>query len=154
VDHPKKLNLYLSARNYGDHRTFDSDDDSMGSASKRVNVVTVEGISIDDYLADYNKSVDFIKVDVQGAEYSVLQGMKKVLLANHHVVLLTEFWPDGMRLNGTDPKMYLQELRALGFRIHQLASDGLLTCVQDDIVSRLGGHQDYTNLVCVRKPVA
>jgi hypothetical protein len=108
-------------------------------------------VSIDDYLSGHQRKVDVIEVDVQGAEYLVLQGIKQTLLSNRGVLLLAEFWPSGMRLNGANPESYLNELVALGFEIHELASDGSLTPADESILERVRGPQDYSNLVCERK---
>lgn len=150
VEQPKTLKLYLSSYNFGDHRIFDSDDDSVQNAGRREHVLTVGGVSLDDYLDGKRERIDVIKMDVQGAEYSVLQGMKQTLTANHRIVLLTEFWPAGMRMNNTRPEAYLEELRTLGFTIYELSPDGSPVPVPDDILGRLHERRDYANLVCYR----
>lgn len=149
VDKPKEINMYLSAYNYGDHRIVDSDDDSIRNTGRRHKTVSVGGVRLDDCLAAYEKPIDIIKIDVQGAEYLVLKGMKQTLIANPGVLLLTEFWPWGMRLNGTDPDSYLDELRDLGFNAYQFDSDGSLVEASAN-VRDLAGPQEYTNLLFAR----
>lgn len=149
VDEPKKINMYLSEYNYGDHRIVDGDDDSIRNGGKRHKTVSVDGVRLDDCLAAYEGSVNVIKVDVQGAEHLVLKGMKRTLIANPDVLLLTEFWPWGMRLNGTDPAFYLSELKDLGFNAYQLESDGSLVRAPAN-VNHLAGPQEYTNLIFAR----
>jgi hypothetical protein len=39
--------------------------------------------------------MDFIKIDVQGFELSVLRGAARVLKTNADIVVLLEFWPHG-----------------------------------------------------------
>lgn len=149
VDEPKKINMYLSAYNYGDHRIVDGDDDSIRNVGRRHKTVSVDGLRLDDCLAAYKRPINIIKVDVQGAEYLVLKGMKRTLIANPDVLLLTEFWPWGMRLSGTDPESYLSELRDLGFNAYQLESDGSLVEAPAN-VHDLEGPQEYTNLIFAR----
>jgi len=55
-----KIRLYLSEVNKGDHRIYDSHD---GRKS-----IEIETIRLDDYFKNYNVRIDFIKMDVQGAE--------------------------------------------------------------------------------------
>ncbi len=51
-------------------------------------------ISLDDYIGSYALSPDFVKIDVEGAEASVLMGMKNILL-NHRPPVYIEVhgWP-------------------------------------------------------------
>jgi len=58
---------------------------------KTKKTVTVEAISIDECLATYDiKNIDFIKLDIHGAEYETLQGAKEVL--KNTLGLLVESW--------------------------------------------------------------
>ncbi len=63
------------------------------------NFVEVAAVKLDDYLAKHNIKPDFIKIDVEGAEWNVLSGMKKtlelqdlVMLVEIHVDKLKEFF--------------------------------------------------------------
>ncbi len=58
---------------------------------KTKQVVSVESISLDEFI-DLNKNlkIDFIKLDIHGAEYEVLEGAKNVLETN--LGLLIESW--------------------------------------------------------------
>lgn len=47
--------------------------------------------------------MDFIKIDVQGYELSVLRGAARVLKTNTDTVVLLEFWPHGLRAAGDTP---------------------------------------------------
>jgi len=47
--------------------------------------------------------MDFIKIDVQGFELSVLRGAARVLKTNTDTVVLLEFWPHGLRAAGDTP---------------------------------------------------
>jgi FkbM family methyltransferase len=87
--------LYLSEANLGDHRAFDSDD---GRRALEVPIV-----ALDDLPALAGR-VDLLKIDVQGAEAAVLRGARRLIERNRdHLVLLLEFWPQGIRLAGDDP---------------------------------------------------
>ena len=53
------------------------------------------------------KNIDFIKLDIQGAEGVALEGMKKMLARNPKIVILMEFWPMGIReCGGIPPKKF------------------------------------------------
>jgi FkbM family methyltransferase len=76
--------------------------------------VPIDVIALDDYLPE-NLTIDFVKMDIQGAEPVALRGMERVLGRSPNVQVLTEYWPDGIRRAGGDPDAFLQHLRSLGF---------------------------------------
>ena len=48
----------------------------------------VAAVSLDDYFGPVQRRVDFIKVDVEGGELSVLEGMQGMLQKDHPVLLI------------------------------------------------------------------
>jgi FkbM family methyltransferase len=108
------IKLFMSDELNVDHRTFDSGD---GRRSVEVPVV-----SLDDYFKPGQK-VDFIKIDVQGYEWNVLQGARRVLAENADLKILVEYWPWGLRKAAAKPSDLLRLFKSLGFRINKV-SDG------------------------------
>lgn len=84
-----KIRLYMHGSNKAGHRTYDSRD---GCRS-----IEVEAISVDDYFKNFNKKVDFIKMDIEGAEWLALKGMKSFLEKNKNTRIMTEFWPGAFK---------------------------------------------------------
>jgi len=76
--------------------------------------VEVETVTLDDYLQD--QKVDFIKMDIQGAEGLVIDGAKEVFTKNK-LKLLIEFCPYNLRNLGTDPLGLLKQLESWGFKL-------------------------------------
>lgn len=135
--------LYMSQDNLGDHRLAHGD---TGRPSIDVPVVT-----LDDFFADHGTRVDFIKLDIQGAEPGALQGARRLIAANAPLSLISEFWPAGIRAFGDDPQEYLRTLRALGFRIAVIGSGSRLRLDSlDDAAAlrRLCERDQEVNLFC------
>ena len=66
----------------------------------------VFSVCLDDVLRDVER-IDFIKVDVEGAEHLVLQGAR-TLLQRHHPVIVSEFAPPAIQnVSGASPIDYL-----------------------------------------------
>ena len=151
VDQEKTLTLYLSSYNFGDHRIFDSDDDSIENLGHRQQSIDVQGVCLDEYLREKGFSPDFIKIDVQGAEKAVLSGLVRTLAECKDIQLLLEFWPYGMRQFGTDPSDVLSMLTGLGFHIFQPRSDGALSSFSGAQLDSLQGPTDFTNIFACRK---
>jgi FkbM family methyltransferase len=132
--------LYL-AGDSGDHRVFDSRD---GRA-----IVSTESTRLDDIKALREQTVQFIKMDVQGSEASVLRGARELLERSSDVVIMTEFWPYGLALAGSDPASFLRELDALGFRL-SIVGQGPVTV--DDLQAMYDPSRDdfSVDLLCRR----
>lgn len=59
--------------------------------------------------------VDAIKVDVEGAEIIVLEGMSRIIRENPQLTLWLEWAPDCMKSAGYDPAELPERLKSLGF---------------------------------------
>jgi FkbM family methyltransferase len=77
----------------------------------------VEVVSLDDYFLPGGQRIDLVKIDVEGAEPHVIQGMAGLLRAQPGMRLLIEWSPgqirDTMKL---DPAPMMRTLREHGFR--------------------------------------
>jgi len=137
--------LYINPVNRGDHRIYDSKD---GRPS-----VEIETVTLDRFFEKLDKKVHFIKMDVQGAEAAALGGMKGLIRRNKGLKLVTEFSPGSLKAFGADPKKYLRDLQALGFRFQEISEKhGTVKPVTPaQLLKRpWGGSEDYTNLFCVK----
>ena len=114
-------------------------------------------VRIDDAVGNV-PHVDFIKMDVQGFELFALDGMRATLERNPGIVLLTEFWPYGLRGADSDPAAYLAALRRLGFRLWEIDEERpeLTELAEEDdrlLIQRLDP-VSFVNLLCARTPEA
>ena len=62
--------------------------------------------------------VDFIKMDIEGGEYEVLQGAGAILTANPGLVMLFEHTREGCARAGTTPQAITQLLAEYGFHLY------------------------------------
>lgn len=105
--------LYISNELNVDHQTYD------GGESRKI--VTVPSYRIDDLVSSGTR-VDFIKMDIQGAEPAAISGATRVLGENPGIALLFEYWPSAIRRSGHDPEQFLDQLRALDFELMTVPS--------------------------------
>lgn len=77
------IELYISPTNTGDNMTCDN--------GCEWHHTTVEVTTIDEYFAGYNGLIDFVKLDVQGDEGNVLDGMVKTTNRNDDIKIIAEF---------------------------------------------------------------
>lgn len=63
------------------------------------------------------RKIDFIKIDVQGWEASVLRGAEKMLKEKSPLSVLVEVWPQGLQRNGSSVDEVLEFLKSFSFRL-------------------------------------
>lgn len=146
------VRLYRSQENRGDHRIYDSNENRES--------VDVETMVLDEYFADDPGRIDFVKMDIQGAEASAMEGMQNILTRNRQVRIATEFWPRGIRLCGNDPERFLRGLLQLGFHVQVIdhQAERILPLDVPALLSRLPEapitDMNFTNLFCERRAAA
>ncbi len=106
------IRLYLSEDNKGDHRIYNSHENRKS--------IEVEAVSLDDYFKDYHGNIDFIKMDIQGAEGQAIQGMSNLLKKQQGIKIITEFWPFGLEMSGMEPEEYLKLLLKYRFKLYEI----------------------------------
>lgn len=131
--------LFRSEEHHGDHRTFDSAD---GRES-----VEIEAVAIDGFLPA-GSSVDFIKMDIQGAEYSALLGMEGTIRNSARLVMLCEFSPALIRRAGASPEAMLNKLAGYGFSLKYLdeGTHSIQSASQGELLALCPGEK-YLNLL-------
>jgi FkbM family methyltransferase len=108
----EKQKLYLNQKNLGGHRINEPTDCSHDSLQ------VIETISLDKYLANNSNHIDFVKMDIEGAEYLALEGMHSILRQSHSIRLMVAFHPPFIREYGYAPEQVIEFLRNNGFRIY------------------------------------
>ena len=144
-DHSGTMTLFTSSDNRGDNRLYAN---QLADSQCDVEVLTVDhlldGIGI--------AAVDFIKMDVQGYEGFVLRGMTRTLERSRSAVLLSEFWPQGLRNAGTSPEEFLAQLESLNFDVSELRGTGEVRRIADPamFIEQYSGRK-YTNIVATKR---
>ncbi len=128
-DRAGQLDLYLSDDNAGDHQLYQSD---QGRKHIKVDVNRV-----DDLIG--SEVVDFVKMDVQGFESYVVNGMLGLLERSQDIVVLTEYWPSGIKKAGSDPQAMLNQFGNRGFKFYFLDEKArrLVELKADEIASHI-----------------
>jgi FkbM family methyltransferase len=141
-----RTRLFISDSNRGDNRLYPNE---LANGS-----IEIDTIAVDDQLVELGvDTVDFIKIDVQGYEGKVFAGMTNLLSHSPKLLIMSEFWPYGLRSVGTDPRSVLDGLEGYGFRLFEMDGRGGLLALtnKDDLIARTTGRK-YTNIVAVKGP--
>jgi FkbM family methyltransferase len=106
----EKVKLYLHKSEKKQHSLY-SPDNSQES-------IEVESVRLDDYI---NEKVDFIKIDIEGAEGEAAQGMSNLLKKNKEIKIITEFSPYSLEKSSLGPKELLELLLRNGFKLYEIS---------------------------------
>jgi FkbM family methyltransferase len=103
-----------------------------------VGVITVRTTTLDSILQTLSVArVDVMKIDVEGAELSVLAGARQTLLANPGIVLLIDIHP----FLGVEPAKVCGVLSERGFSVY---------CMEPPFDKRADVHENLQELVAYR----
>jgi FkbM family methyltransferase len=100
--------------------------------------VAVETVTMDEALKD-ESHVDVVRIDVDGAEGFVVEGMQRILAENPSLSILMRFTPNRLSKAGTDPYQLLSGLRKMGFSVYVVdpVSGEVRPAASDHSLSRL-----------------
>ena len=136
------------------YHAFDSRPDNEGY----YDTVEVECVTLDSQIG--KRRVSFVKIDVEGGEYRVFEGMRGILENNHRIVILFEFIVPNFRRSVGDPAEFLRGLASQGFSLHykdQKSVSIMRVADIDGLVSRYDhpprnpdGHPVGTSVIAVR----
>lgn len=166
-DKQGKAKLYLSPEYYTENSLIDLEF-TYPKKWKGRRSIDVKVVTVDDFLGKKMKNfcLNFIKMDIEGSEHKALRGMKKTIELNERLSLMTEFWPNGLIKNGSDPRDFLEHLSSLSFnllshidneyeRAYPVTINQIMRTweqrsktVLDEVMKTCDW---YTNLLCVKK---
>ena len=138
--------LHLTAAESGRHSMYHHGLPERGS-------VSVETTTVDALLEELDwPEVDLIKIDVEGAEITVLDGMSQLLSNAGKLNLIVEFMPPLLHSAGMEPRQFLDKLASLDSKLYFIdEANGLVPIGVDDgtsLVSGLLAGEDSGNIYC------
>jgi len=110
--------------------------------------VIVPATTFDAYFKDYLP--DVVKIDVEGAEPSVLAGMSETLRSNKKPIIIIEYFPSALHRFGVEPEVCLESLKQAGYRISLITPEGIKEISTTKIQSGVD-FEKLTNLLCEPK---
>ena len=115
----------------------------------------VETVAIDQWLSEAGVDhVDFVKIDVEGAEATVLHGMSATLSGSRPMAMVIELNPETLSAFQSSPQELLGNLRSFQFDLYTIEEEvkPLPTSLEGKMVGQLLGQQPgaHANLLCLR----
>lgn len=140
----RSIILYESSVGSGSHSTLSG----RYPASREINI---KGVTLDSYFKDTR--LDFMKIDVEGAELEVLEGAKSILSRTDAPGLVIEFAPGVIRAHGLEPRALLSRLRSFGYAMFAIDDEKQAKTpldswkTEDEFINSV---KKYVNLFCVK----
>jgi FkbM family methyltransferase len=101
---------------------------SVGTLPGVNSSILVDAVSLDEFFSNYQGTIDFIKIDIEGAELAALDGMARILEKHRHLKMIVEFAPFLLYRCKSSPDTLLKRLISYGFE---------LRCVLDEVNGRI-----------------
>jgi FkbM family methyltransferase len=146
------VGLWRDVRHHAGHRiTTDAFRAERGVApSDTVRVLALDGFVQARGIAD---AIGFVKIDVEGYEPPVCEGMAAMVAANPRLVVAVEYSPWAMEQMGFAPGTVLDFFRTRGFILHVLHEDGSLEAFDAARPERHLAGRLYVDLLGARHPL-
>jgi FkbM family methyltransferase len=128
------------------------------AADMPIEKFTVRTAPLDQYLQELGiSSVDFVKMDIEGAEMAALRGMAGIITASPTLTLIMEYNPQALSASGINPVQAVEDVLGMGFqRVRAIEKNGTLTDLtgkHEAIEARANAlmqHMDVINLLFER----
>jgi len=117
-----KAKLFICSYDSGHHtiNQFEGIEAYRQGRTGETEEIEIEVVTLNSFLADKTDKVDVIKIDVEGAEALVINGMKEILKKNNNIKIFLEFFPLLINKMGSSPQQLIESL--LGdFKFHLFA---------------------------------
>lgn len=108
-------------------------DDKIIDTNEKRKTINIELTTVDEFIEESKILPDFIKIDVQGAEYLVFEGMKKLLHSKHPLKIISEFSARHESDKMKTFKEILKVMTELGFTIYYLKEPTNVINVKDEL---------------------
>jgi FkbM family methyltransferase len=150
-----KLTLYITGRTSTENFLFKPE--NFIDSSKIKNTIEIDSITLDNYFQDFKGEINFLKMDISGAEPRVIKGMNSILNKNTSLKIQQEWWPNAIRTHGFEPDSHLKLLTQMGYKIYEIdgTNNKLNLATSDDLMKKYPNSKlEDINIFCKKGPLA
>jgi FkbM family methyltransferase len=141
------IDLWVNHHHHADHRIATQKFRLEHPESMAISTTLV---SIDSFLQNREEKISFVKIDVQGYELAVCQGMQETLDRNPNITVVLEFMSSMMIEMGFDPLKLIDFFVERDFNIYVVHPRGRLSPRLPPAMNDSG----YVDLLFSRHPIA
>lgn len=115
IDRQETVHFNKRKRHHGSSSIASFSDEFLGQQRDSVEVINVDTISLDEYFKNKNMKIDIMKIDAEGSEPYIFDGMKELIEKNPEMIIICEFNPYVIYGAKKDPRKFLEEIKQYGF---------------------------------------
>jgi len=141
--------LWLNQKSHADHRILTGALEGKIESSDPTCRVAMSTLDAFTEAKGIRSRVGFVKVDVQGYEHEVCEGMRQTLSASRGAIVAVEYAPSVMGELGFRGSSLIDFFRSLDFHLYELGKTGTLDPIRNEQPDVSG--TGWTNLVCSRE---
>jgi FkbM family methyltransferase len=147
------LEFWHNEEHSADHRVATHEFRNVRPDATQLSRVLVT--TLDAFVKSRNlRKISFIKIDVQGYELAVCEGMKRTLEAFPDACVCFEYMPEALRELGFEPTKLLDFFRARGYQLHVLTRAELRAVNDNEELEPFLSGAGYVDLLCSKKLLA
>jgi FkbM family methyltransferase len=144
------LEFWHNEEHSADHRVVTEQFKTSRMAAEKITTVAVT--SVDNFVAAHSlQKICFIKIDVQGYELAVCEGMRRTLEKFPGASVAFEYAPDGMRELGFEPSQLLNFFRASDYQLHILTRHAVTLAGSNNEIEAAAERSGYVDVLCSKK---
>ena len=138
-----KTKLYLSEGGGMDNRIYDTNTNRKS--------IEIEVVKLDEYFNESDISFNFIKSDIQGADFAAVQGMQSLIKKSPTVNFIIEFAPQKAKEYGSDPEIFIENFKKLNYKFYEIWwYDKKIRPITATQLKNYAKNNIDTNLVCLK----
>ncbi|MBI3558263.1 MAG: FkbM family methyltransferase [Deltaproteobacteria bacterium] len=150
--HSGHVEIWENKAHKGDHRVKTKEFENKHGILRNLQKVPLW--SLDDYgreKLNSSKPVSLIKIDVQGFEFAICEGMTKLLEDNPKASVVFEYGPHIIEEMGYDPHELLDYFSRRNYRFYLIEKTGrLIGTTPKKIAAAITG-EDYADILCSKR---
>jgi FkbM family methyltransferase len=144
------LEFWHNEGHSADHRVVTEQFKTSRPSSDEITRVAVT--SVDTFVAARNlQNISFIKIDVQGYELAVCEGMRQTLERFPAACIAFEYAPGGMRELGFEPSSLLDFFRSVSYQLHILTRAATTLAPDNRAIELAVERSGYVDLLASKK---
>jgi FkbM family methyltransferase len=147
-----QLRFWHNEKQSADHRVMT--EQFSRSCLDDGNVSTVPVTTVDTFVTNRHlQNISFIKIDVQGYELAVCEGMKGTLEKFPEACVCFEHAPDALLELGFEPRKVIKFFRSRGYQLYVLTRAAPQLVADDEALQRFLNDSGYVDLLCSKRPL-
>ncbi len=132
TDSSGKISFNILKRHHGSGSITSFSDEHLERSREEVETINVDTISLDEYFNDRDIKIDVIKIDAEGSEPYILDGMRKLINDNHDIIIICEFNPALIYGAKRDPRKFLDQIEQYGFSLRYIDDNSNIVNISID----------------------